>query len=116
MPDVNAVPAASKETEEQRLARLEQEKQVIDDGEKLDQFLNHPVVGRVFASLDKQYHGEWLAETDPEKRDLLWAKSKALFDLAKELRATYDRGRIAKHARQTRERNEELRSKRRSRR
>ena len=107
LPDPNAVLSASRETEDDKAARLENERQMIEDGEQLEKFLNLTVVKDAFAGLGKGYHAEWLGENEPEKRDLIWAKSKALLDLAKELRAVFARGRVAQHARQIRTANEE---------
>lgn len=83
-------------------ARLDAERQAIEDGTKMEALLNEPVVKKAFATLGKDYYAEFLHADTPLLRREAWAKSKALFDLAKELRSVLDRGLMAKHARQTR--------------
>jgi hypothetical protein len=105
-----------KETDEEKAARLEAERQCAEDGAKMEEILNEPLIKRAFADLGKDYYAAFLkADTAPKRREA-WAKSKALYDLAKELRSVLDRGRMAKHARQIRQQQQEAAERRQKRR
>lgn len=95
--------ATGKETEEQKAARLEAERQAAEDGAKLAEILEQPLIKKAFADLGKNYYADFLAADTPALRREAWAKSKALFNLAQELRSVLDRGMMAKHARQVRQ-------------
>jgi hypothetical protein len=95
--------ATGKETDEEKAARLEAERQAAEDGAKMEVILNEPLIKKAFADLGKDYYAEFLAADTPQKRREAWAQSKALYNLAKELRSVLDRGTMAKHARQVRQ-------------
>lgn len=112
-PDIRARRGvATRETPEQESARLEAERLMAVAGEEMFEILNRPVVQQAFKDLGKDYYNEFLKADSPAARQAAWAKGRALLDLAKELRSVLDRGRIAKHARQNRERNREARERR----
>jgi hypothetical protein len=100
------------DTEQARLARLEQERAEIENGKVMDEFLTHPVVAKAFADLGKRYYGAFIAADSPEDRDASWALSRALLDLAKELRSVCDGGRTAEHARKVRSQRERVNDRR----
>lgn len=112
-PDIRARRGvSSRETPEQESARLEAERLQAVAGEEMFEILNRPVVQQAFKDLGKDYYNEFLKADTPATRRDAWAKGRALLDLAKELRSVLDRGRIAKHARQNRERQREARERR----
>ncbi len=81
-------------------------------GDEMTEILNRPIVQQAFKDLGKDYYNAFLKADTPASRRDAWAKGRALLDLAKELRSVLDRGRIAKHARQNREAQNEARARR----
>lgn len=90
------------DAEQAKIARLDHEREDIDAGKVMEDFLTHPVVAKAFADLGKHYYGVFIDADDAEARDAAWAQSRALKDLAKELRSVAGRGRIAEQARRVR--------------
>ncbi len=103
---------AGRETPEQEAQRLEGERLMAVAGDEMTEILNRPIVQQAFKDLGKDYYNAFLKADTPASRRDAWAKGRALLDLAKELRSVLDRGRIAKHARQNREAQNEARARR----
>jgi len=82
------------------------EDQAIRDGEKVEQFLKDEAVINAFAKVEQQYVAEWKSSEDPEKREALWAKQRALSDVQAKLRASVGDGQIAKSRKEQRIRTE----------
>jgi hypothetical protein len=98
--DVEPTPVAATVTDKDKLGAAELE--AIAKGEELEKFLNTPTVKEAFSTLGKQYTAEWLNADTPEEREKVWALSRALLDVAKELRSVFERGRSAKTTRRKR--------------
>jgi hypothetical protein len=58
--------------------------------EKVAEFLGHPVIREVFASLAGAYFEQWKEAADPAAREHLWAKCRALDDLMIGMQAVVD--------------------------
>lgn len=81
------------------------EEKAITDGQRLKNFLEDEVVRAAFGRLEQSYFAEFQNADTPAVRESVWAKQKALMDLARELRATVDRGTRAAADKARRERN-----------
>lgn len=114
--DVSPMPVPrSKPTEEQKQQMLNEEGEAIRQGEELERFLNTPIVKEAFTRLGKAYTAEWLAAETVQERENIWALSRALLDVAKDLRSVFVRGRTAKATRQRRQARETAAEKRKQR-
>lgn len=118
-PGIDAAPTpmavTRKKTEAEINAAEQAETEQIAAYNELSKFLDAPVVKKAFADLGKQYTAEWLNAETPQERENVWARSKALFDVAKELRSVYETGRTAKTTRRRRQAREDARRERKQR-
>lgn len=113
-PDLAPVESAKpiSDAEQAKLAALAIEREEIEHGKIMADFLAHPVISKAFADLGKVYYRRFVESNEPEARDEAWALSRALLDLAKELRSVIGSGRTAEHARQVRLRRERVNERR----
>lgn len=104
-PDIAATTKSQpiSDREQAKLAALTDERQAIDDAERMQTILEDPLVAGAIARLGKKYYGAFLSAENRGQREDAWARGRALKDLAKELVSVIDYGRIAKHTRQQRQ-------------
>lgn len=81
----------------------EQEARAIADGNRVEQLVADPAVKNAIRKLDEKYYQEFKNANDEQTRTAAWAKARALDNLAGELLAVVDNGKLAAHQRNTRE-------------
>jgi hypothetical protein len=71
------------------------DEQKIRAGHRIEQFLSDEEVQAGFTRLHADYYKAFRAAKTPEEREQAWAKARALDDLATELVASVQRGKVA---------------------
>lgn len=88
---------------------VEEERDVIATGNRLELFLTDPAVIEAVDKLDKRYYAQFKAAKSPEDIALVKAKSAVIEDLFSELRAVVSTGKHTEITRDRREKNQSTR-------
>jgi len=67
----------------------------ISQGLRAKELLEHEGLAEILSSVEDRFHREWVTATSVEAREMAWAKTQALEEVRRTIRATIANGEVA---------------------